>query len=309
MDTMFSTREVPWLKIGSEIDFPVTAEEAATLGGLDFDIKLEPAGYQRSDGSWVEAPNRYAIVREDTGDVFQYTTEKYHPVQYREAFEFVDSISPKFVAAGELRGGRQGFMVAEVPSHVELMLNLRGKEDPHRFYVILRTSQDLTKGIEIALTTLRGKCMNMLTLPSLTKDAAQKWRVRHTASVQQKLADAHRIITGANRYAEEFASIAERLADIDISPIRAKNALERILPDKPERQKQIIGILDAYQDSETNGFEGTGWGLVQAVNEYGLWLRPTGKQTDESRFMSALDGQIHDLTARTATVLLSARRS
>jgi len=305
---MFSTREVPWAKIGSVIDLPgVTAEEAAILGGLDFEVKPEPAGYFR-DGKWHAAPNRFALVRQDTGEVFNYATTSYQPIQYAEAFGFIDGINPEIVAAGSLRDGRQGFIVAKLPELFDVSLKLRdGRTDPHELYVLLRTSTDLTHGIEIMLTTLRGRCMNQLTLPSLKKNVPQLWSIRHTRNAHTRLAQARSIITAIEHYTDAFESITSRLADIDIDFDQASKLLMHVLPDKPKRDEQIDGILTAFKDEETNGFTGTGWGLTNAVDEYFEWTRPEHRRTAESRFLTGLEGQAHKFTARTAQLLLASR--
>jgi len=39
----------------------VTAAEAARLGGLDFDVVLEPAGHRNKKGNWRVTPGRFAM--------------------------------------------------------------------------------------------------------------------------------------------------------------------------------------------------------------------------------------------------------
>src|SRR5512144_3045308 len=69
-DTSFSARQLPWMKVGAVIDTPkVTAAEAATLGGIDFDVELRSISY-RSGKTTKTVPNRKAVVRADTDDFF-----------------------------------------------------------------------------------------------------------------------------------------------------------------------------------------------------------------------------------------------
>lgn len=295
MTAMFSTRDVPWSTVGTIIDHPVNAAKAMRIGGLDFDVLPRPAGYLRN-AAWHVAPGRIALVREDTGAVYGYASEDYTPVQYREAFEFVDGINPEYVAAGALKDGRQGFLVAKLPSKYQIMLNLHGTEDPHELYVLLRTSHDLTHGVEVILTTLRGKCMNMLTLPSITDGAKQTWSIRHTTNVRMRMAQAKNIITSADVYAQEFESIAHRLADIDLTVPEQETILRSVLPDKPTQDEQVADILAAL-DFETNvEFRDTGWGLLNATNEYFLYLRSGRARTKESRFTDGINGTAHRMS-------------
>lgn len=304
--TNFSARELPWTKVGTVIDTPgVTAAEAIEIADLGFDVKTVDAGFLSSDGTWQDCPGRVAIVRADTEEFFSFATDAYHPVQYREAFDFIDHINPEIVAAGSLRGGRQGFVVTKLPESSDLNLTLLGQDDPHTMYVLLRTSQDLTLGLEIMITTLRHKCMNQLTLPSMKTGVPRMWAIRHMSTIKQRMAQAEQLITSTANYATEFERIANRLANIDINWDNAEKILTRVLPDKPQRQTAIDGIHVAWKDDETNGFYGNGWGLVQSVDEYFEWTRSSRRRTDESRFNDSLDGLAAKMTSRTAHVLLA----
>jgi phage/plasmid-like protein (TIGR03299 family) len=303
-----SLRRPPWMSLGAEIDRVVTAEEAVKLGGLDFEVDLYPAGYTTSGGkNWKRTPGRVAIVRRDTGTFFQFASEEYTQVQYREAFSFLDAINPHFMAAGPLREGRQGFVVVRFDDISQLDLRLGGQHDPFEFFVVLRTSQDLSRGVEISLVALRGPCTNLLTLPSMVRDARQSWSIRHSPSVHQRMHEAQVVLQRSHRYVEEFGRIARELAEVKVDADKAHRTLELVLPDRPRRPQQIEAVLDTYNTSEVNGFQGTGWGLTQAVSEHFEWKRGGRRQTDASRFNNALDGSIHKYVGRTAQLLLASR--
>lgn len=303
---MFSTREVPWMKKGNVIDVPgVTAEYAAILGGLNFAVEKHPAGY-RVGKKWVPDDNYMALIRQDTGDNYGFASSDYELVQYRDAFAFLDDIGPKFVSAGALYGGRQGFVVVELPERFNIDLTIKGKADPHNLYVIVRTSQDRTRAIEIILTTLRGMCMNQLTLPSLKRGAKQAWSIRHTPNARERMEQAKDVIKRTDEYVTAFQDIATSLADIDVDFDKAMATLHHVLPDLPKRDNQVNAIMDTFNHGETVGFPGTGWGLVNAVEEYFEWLRPNHLATFESQFSAPLDGQAHRMTEKTVRALLNA---
>lgn len=316
--TMFSTREVPWMKLGTQIDEPVDAAEAAKLGGLDFTVELADAGFRRVTvdetgkrtpvtDTWTGQNDRRALVRSDTGDFYGFCSTDYKPVQYADAFSFLDGINPEYVSAGTLKGGRQGFVVVKLPDHGAVNLTL-GKDkqlDPHDLYVIVRASHDMSKGVEVAVTTLRGKCMNMLTLPSLTAGAPQRWSIRHVGDPQAKLTEAQITLANTERYEQAFRAVANRLVDIRVASDEIPMILNHVLPDRPQREKtQIPAITEAFESSPTVGFTGTGWGLVNAVSEYLEWNRKSGLRTSESQFRDNLDGATHKLVQRTAELLL-----
>lgn len=303
--TYVTTRDVPWAKLGTKIDHDMSAAEAAELTGMDFEVTLEPAGFLR-DGQWHEQQDRFAIVRDDTGDFFNFCTSEYAPVQYSEAFDFMDEINPRYVAAGTMRGGRQAFMVAKLPERSDLNLMIKGQSDPHDFYVILRASHDMSKSIEVAVMTLRSKCMNALTLKSFTANAPQRWSIRHTKSVHEKLSQAQEVMKKSDAYRENFRVTASKLSDIKVADEEAQLLISSVIPKTKSRDtKQIPAIMQSFSGSDTNGFPGTGWGLVNAINEYFEHGRDSARRTDESRFKDDLDGATHKYTNRVAELLLN----
>lgn len=305
----FTLRDVPWGQLGTRLEpgTVVTSSEAARLGGLDFQVELQAAGFYnpRSRG-WKRAGNRRAVVRADTGAFFEYVSNVYKPIQFTEAFAFLDLINPNYVAAGTLMGGKQGFMVVQLPDRQGL--DLLGGEDSLTLYVLLRTSHDMSRAMEVAVMPLRDRCMNALGLSSMTVGVDQRWAAKHVGQdPMAKLAEARETLSRTNEYAQAFHDIAEELADIDLLLSDARQVLDRVLPDKPTKPGMINTIVDSWQTSNTNGFAESGWGLVNAVSEFFEWGRPEGLRTPASRFTSGLTGDTYKYTNRTAQLLLRRR--
>lgn len=311
LTSSFTTRHAPWARVGTEIHASdVNAATAARLGGIDFDVELRPLAYRVTDAtghdSWCDAPSRRAVVRADTDELFGVvSSERYQLVQYRDAFTFMDGINPRYVAAGALNGGRQGFMVAQLPELTSLDPAPDGNSDPHDLFVVLRTSHDCTKAVEIAILPLRTRCMNQLGLPSLTRDAPQRWSIKHVGNVQGKLGQAQTVLARAERYADAFTTRVQQLASVPVDGERLRLTLRRVLPDRPRRDEQIRAIESAFTSSPHVGFAGTGWGAVNAVSEYFEWQRDSGVRTDQSRFTSGLAGATQTYVNRTAQLLIT----
>lgn len=316
--TEFTLRDVPWGKLGATIDGEaVTALEAARLGGLDFQVDLLEAGFKaevpkshhapKGTMAWQTVKPRRAVVRRDTQAFFSFVSDTYKPVQYSEAFAFMDSINPRYVAAGTMGGGRQAFMVVELPGKELLDLSLPGGHDSLKQYTVLRTSHDLTRAIEVSVLNLRDKCMNALTLPSFSSGAVQHWSVRHIGDPMQKLQAAKMTLAHTEAYANDFIETAQRLAAYDLEIEEARKVLEMVLPNRPKREGQVNAIVDAWQKSDTIGFPTNGWGLTNAVSEYFEWGRNEGTRTPQSRFTGGLTGATHRYTGRTAQLLLRRR--
>ena len=306
IDQSFTTREVPWMKIGKIVDEPKTAAEAAEAGGINFNVTEQPIYFMtKEDGKpprFTEVKTRKAIVREDTGDWLSVVSKPYPVVQYGEAFDFMDAISPAYVAAGSLRGGRQAFMVVRAPETFDVPL-LDGT-DPTDLYVTLRTSHDCSRAVEVMVTPLRHRCMNQLTLGSFRKDVKHRWVVTHAGDVKSKLAAAQMSLARLDAYKQAFIANVERLAEIKVTDDTAEQILLRVLPDRPKRPQVITSIITNWHTREvTVGFDGLGWGLVNAVSEYFEWDRVGG--TSESRLLAALQGQTHKAINKTAAALLT----
>lgn len=312
--TSFTTRDVPWGKLGATLEGgAVTALEAATRGGLDFQVDLYPSGFKvRNENGrtvWHTVPNRHAVARRDTQQFMSYVSDDYVPVQFSEAFAFMDNINPRYVAAGTMGDGRQAFMVVKLP-HRDGALDLLARPDHdndlepdlHQLYVVLRSSHDLTRAIEVSVMLLRDACMNALTLKTFTRGAKQRWSVKHVGDPLAKLQAARQVLSRTDAYLEEASTFARRLASTDLDLAEATRVLKLVLPDLPRRQRAIDTIFEGWDNAATNGYAGTGWGLTNAVSEY--FEHGRVNRTDESYLTSSLNGQSHRYTNRTAQLLL-----
>ena len=104
-------------------------------------------------------------------------------------------------------------------------------------------------------------------------------------------------------YGRVFTANVERLASVKLTDDRAVEVLKFVLPNRPKRDETVQTIIAGWHSSETVGFSGTGWGLVNAVSDYMEWGRKQG--TTESRFLGAIQGPIHSAVNKTATYLLT----
>lgn len=307
LDRTFTSRVVPWTRVGTTIDQPdVNAREAARLGGLDFEVELRRAGFEGTEpDTWLSVAPRRAVVRTDTGEFFSFVSDEYKVVQYADAFTFMDEVNPRYVAAGTLSGGRQAFVVVQFPGLEALDPEPGGESDPHDLYCVLRTSHDLSKALEVAILPLRDRCMNQLPLPSLTRDAPQSWSIRHVGDPFERLRNARDVLTGTERYGEVYARTVRQLLSVRLTDDQVRAITRRVLPDRPRREAQVDAIATAFRTSERVGFVGTGWGAVNAVSEYLEHGRDNGSRTDQARFTGALDGTTRKYVARTAQLVLA----
>ncbi|MGP0102088.1 MAG: DUF932 domain-containing protein [Solirubrobacteraceae bacterium] len=197
-DTMFSVRETPWHGLGAVLDEPpATVAEAIEASGLGWSVAKEPIAIDRGEapsGDWwlprcEEISGFFATVRQDTREVLGIVGERYRIVQNDEAFAFIDGLlgsSIHFETAGSLHGGRRVWVLATLPDHVEV-----GGDDV-RPYVLLMNSHDGSTAVIAATTPVRVVCQN--TLNWGLRSAQQKFSIRHTEAVTQRVHEARRVL-------------------------------------------------------------------------------------------------------------------
>ena len=299
--TYVTTRTVPWMNYMAEVvDEPMSAADAIKAGGLDFTVSLRNIQFQCTDGSWKSGDQRKAVVRDDNEAMYEVVSDSYAPLQYADAFAFLDAISPKFVAAGSIKSGRQGFVVIELPEQHKVHLSI---DDPHEMYVMVRTSHDRSRGIEVSVLPLRQKCMNSLTVASMTKGAPQRWSISHLGDVKGKMHNAEKVITGANAYAAEYERLVDALYKTTISTAKAETILKKVIRKSPKQDDAVQRVLDIWTNAETVQLSNTGWGLVNAVSDYFEWNRQGG--TAQSQILGVVEGVTTKAISRTAELILA----
>lgn len=304
-DIQFTTRTAPWLKIPgvTEIDEAVCAEEAVHLAGLDFDVQVVQDGYKSPvTGNWKVDKTKRKIVRLDQDSVLGTVSPTYELLPYGEAFTFMDELNPLYVAGGALKNGRQMFLVSKLQQYGDLAA-LDG-EDPHDLYTILRSSLDGSTPLEIFLLPLRNKCMNMMPLPGFGRDAKQRWSIRHTKNMRDKIHETQRVLTNLDGYAEGYKRVAEQLASTELALDEVRSVIEQSVPGyikKPD--EQVNAIMDVYQNSPANGYQGTAWGVMNAVTEFYDHFRGGDDRRPETRWTQGLDGSTVQAVHRTLKLL------
>lgn len=291
------TNRVPFdAHIGTDISAATDVTDALRIAGLNWglrDIPEPTLAVFGSDGiTNVTMPDRRLIVRDDTNVVLSTVGSRYVPLSNAEVYAVADharALGAKFSAAGELAYGRQTFLTMEVP---EAAVNVGGN-DPITTRVILRTSND--GGCALAsVSAMRRVCTNGLTIGC---GVPQTWEIRHSASATQRLQEAEQAMTGAMRYAKEFAARAEQLAATPMST----NEFDRFLADlhpRPEEERKAAHtrwenrrdtLLDLWSESYTQEEgRGTAWGALNAYVEYLDWYKPT-RGGEEARALRQLD--------------------
>lgn len=299
VETMFSAREVPWHGLGVVTDQCLTAADAIVTAGLDWEVTSNPLFAQIGEDK-ILVPGKFAQVRSSDHKVLGVVTNKFKNVQNREAFAFADNMvddgRAHYETAGALRGGRVVFMTMKLP----VEMNVAGS-DEHDLYLILRMGHDGTMAVTAELSPIRVVCMNTLKLA--TAAAVSSWSIRHTGSIEGRLEEARLALKLSFNYAGEFVKLGNAMVSTKVTDDMLVQLLEETLPNRPKTPEKIDDIMSLYRESNTNGFNGTAWGAINAFTEYYDHGRDTRSQ--EAVFTTIMDGEVASMRQRLTDRLLS----
>lgn len=283
VETMFSAREVPWHGLGVVTDSVLTAADAIIAAGLDWTVDKEPV---LRKGKKVH--NKNFNVRSSDDKVLGIVSDDFNNLQNAEAFTFADNIRDSgdaaYETAGSLRGGKVVFMTMKLGKSV-----LIAGEDKHDFYLVLRMGHDGSMAITVEITPIRIVCMN--TMKVAMREAVQKWSIRHTSTMQGKLAAARESLKLSFDYADQFAILGDTLVDVKVTDDQLVKLLQDVMPERPTTDERIAAVLDNFANSvNIQNFKGTAWGALNAFTEFTDHGRDTRSQ--EAVFHNIMNGEV-----------------
>lgn len=309
-----SKKEIPWHKLGQIVE-AMTSEEAMRLGGLNFEIGLEPiyvVGEKLllnevkshgnvikntiSDNSPVEYYDRktikgkYATKRLDNHFPLGVVGSRYEVIQNYEAFDFFDRAigegHSQYETAGVLGNGETIFITAKLPNYIRV-----ADEDIDN-YLLFTMAHDGSGAIMAMFTPTRVVCNNTLSIA--IGEAKNKVTFRHTKSAKEKMQNLDKVLGMTNIIQEEMNKNFSILQDITIP----NNTIEDLmidclgLPTIEETGKlstKADNILQSALDYYKFGFgqkdiHGTAWGVFNGVTGYLQNVK--NFRSDESAFNS-----------------------
>lgn len=285
--------EKPWHGLGTELQKPATAEEAMKEAQLDFFVeKQEMFLAERINGKQIKVPNRFATIRLDTKQVLGVVGSRYEPVQNSQAFSFFDSLVGEgeaiYHTAGVLGNGERIWLLAKMPDYIKIK-RVNGKEDVVEKFVLLTNSHDGSSPTIAKLTPIRVVCNN--TLSAALRGTEQEVRIRHTATAEEKLREAHKILGLTNQLYDQLGTIFNSFSGKKVTESQAKKFFEEIMPDNKEAkhvtrsENRRTKLLELYETGMGSEFsKGTVWGLYNAITEYVDHEKYSNKQMKDGEF-------------------------
>jgi len=314
--SFFSVKEKAWHGLGQIIsDYPTSAE-AIKHAGLNYSVEKRPlftydTENQNGDPDndliipEVEVPGFFANVRTDTDEVLGVVGKDYEIVQNVNAFAFFDNIvggkdGIRYETAGALGKGEKVFITAKLPDYIRV-----GKNDLIEQYLFLTTSHDGFGSITAAFTPVRIVCAN--TLNAALRNHSNCIKIRHTASANDRLKQAHHLMGITSQLAQEMEEIfnhwsrvkisdrhVRRLIQIAMAP--NKEVLQNLAQDKPDElsatfNNMVSSVMEYALSSPTQQEEttkGTVFGAYNAITGYFQNVR--NYKDEEAKFKSIMYG-------------------
>ena len=288
-----SLRTPAYHQLGTVFQDEVTTSEMLSLANLDnWNVRLEEIPLP--DNYSMTAEN-FLVVRDHPEDkhsnVLSVVGKRYKTLQNEELFAFGDNLldGGRWEVAGSLKNGRIVFGALALER--ETVLDPNGVRDVVKNYLAISTSHDGSSAVQATVTPIRLTCMNTHTAV-FRKGAKHSFKLRHTQSIDGRVAQAREALGLANRYLDEFDKLAQAMIETEITKAQFDKIVSLAYP-MPEADKKgavkkwenKIDLLEEIYVGDTNGMiAGNAWGAYNALTERLDWFR-TSRGNEESLLM------------------------
>jgi phage/plasmid-like protein (TIGR03299 family) len=293
----------PWHNLGQSVDGAFTSKEALEKANLGFTVEKRPLFTTWRD-SHIEVPNNFANVRTDTEKVLGVVGKGYTIVQNVEAFDFFDSIIGEGVAAYETAGalgdGERVWISAKMPKDIIV----KGIDVINQ-YLLLSLSHDGSSTVQCDFTPVRVVCQN--TLSQALSSMQCRISLRHTKTVQEKLAQAHKLLGLVAKQTEAASIEYNKLANTDVkSEVNVTSYLDLVFGKIEDSDtKKRFNIREDVKRLFVAGKGNDGkslWSLYNAVTEYTDHERTVKENTNIAE--AAIFGSAVGIKAKAYTAAL-----
>ncbi len=232
---MFSVNELPWHREGVLLNEAPSLDEALVLSGTDFEVAPVPV-FIEQNGVMVQSPTGRAIVRLDrnttlghVNDVLAVVSERYVPLQNRDAFGVLEPLLDKGVAlletGGTLRGGKDVWMLVRFNVDDPVVREVFADE-VIPFGLITNNHAGEARAL-VMETPIRVVCANTLGAALDGRDSMKTIRIAHRGDARVKLIEAAESLFGG--IVERYRTIAETYRDLKATIISVEQFTASVL--------------------------------------------------------------------------------
>ena len=281
MASFASLREPAWHGLGTILDHEVSTQEMLEVAHLaGWNVRLEDI-----DLPGRSHKNYFAVTRtnpfDKAPDVLGVVGQRYKVLQNEDLFSFADNMldGGRWETAGSIKNGTVVF--GSLALDREVVLDESGVADKINTYLLVHTSHDGSLAVQASVTPVRVVCQN--TLNAALSGVKQSYKIRHTQTVNGKVAAAREALGLANAYLDEFETEAQTLIQKEIT---ADTFFDIIKAAYPEPDQDVKGSLtkwtnkvdtlwDIYQGDTVAqaGIMNTAWGAYNTLTERLDWFR------------------------------------
>lgn len=297
----FASREVPaWHLLGTVFEGEVTTQQMLDLAHLSgWNVRLaDLALASGTEAAWVS--EAYGVVRDNPfevgqQDVLAVVGGRYKVVQNEDLFAFGDALldgGGTWETAGSIRGGRVVFGALDLGR--DILVGEGEADDKVRTYLLVNTSHDGTVGVQASTTPVRVVCQN--TLNYALRGIKQSFKMRHTSTIDGRIAQAREALSLSFKHADAFEAEANALYQTSMNNKEFFDIVSALYP-KPENDSKAaltrwdnkVGLLgDLFTGApDAGGVEGapqtnlniagTAWSGLNALTEALDWYRTPRK--------------------------------
>jgi len=287
VESMMYAGETPWHGLGTAVPGNLSWREAIAVAGLDWEVAKRRAFIQSFNAAPgekrpVECAEFRALVRKSDDSVFAVVTDRYAPIQNRDAFQlFGDLFGDAAVlhTAGSLRSGRVVWGLAEFPERFTVA------NDEHRRFLLVTTRHDGSGTLRAFPTAVRVVCNNTLNVAmGGRRDGVV---IRHTGNVNAKIAEQSKVLATTLGMFDEYQRQMERLIALRLDSEARKEVVGKLVNLATTRgqnaARRIIHLADYGRGNAP--YRGTAYALFHGVTDYVDHERTPGASADR-RFES-----------------------
>lgn len=294
----------PWEGSGVLVENGHTVEAAEVMrkADLDWEVEGRPLFAARDESliSFDKCPKHKAIVRTTDNEIMGIVGANWNILQNHEVFSFLDDLAGSgqlsYHTAGSFKNGRVAWVQCKVRTSEVV------KNDEQSDYLLFVNAFDGSFSVIIARTRIRVSCWNAFRM-ALREAKKGEFRIRHTATMKDKLEAAKRAIMVANVQGMEEDAFQKALLRLHMTTQMWNTFGDTIIP-APEEGKSktrsdnardsLLSLAIKGRGQDIPGVAGTGYAALNALTEYANYHRTSRGKTDlakqANRFQSTLFG-------------------
>lgn len=226
--------QLPWHGLGIELKAGTRPTDALGAAGMEWEPKRVPLFFDDVFGKGIaqEVPDRFAIVRSDTGHYLGNVGRRYTAIGHREQAEWIEALVGEgncaVECAGTLFGGAQQFWTVKVG---ETAIEAEKRADRIRQYMILHNHHDGRGSFRAFWSPVRVVCNN--TLRAAFRSMETSVALRHTTNIKNRMEQARKVLGVCAAYYDAVGESFQKMAETRITKEQYEAALDSIFKTEP----------------------------------------------------------------------------